>query len=214
MKTVKKNIPLLYNDCNLNKQGKIIMNHEFGLFMIVSIVLVCMIFYTYNTMADKYNKNKIRDFLKERYLNDDFRAISLIETDDTYSEFVKSFGKSENFSLDEKDQEVLTNLLGFEVKPYDKIVMPYFFGGTLYCKTKGYEDIKVHHIVFRVYKKKYICNLGEKEYFFISVERHHGTCHWDGKEMHYPYRIEDKVFECTLSDFKQTWLEVKKYMFA
>lgn len=187
-------------------------NHDFGIVMLVIIVGVVAVFFLYNTFASFYNKKKLQEFLKDCFIKDDFKSINNL--DFCHREISEAFGKSVSCPLSEKDEQTLTKILGFKVKAFDKFIMSNFFGGTLYSETKGYENIGVHHIVFRVYKRKYISVMGEKEYFAIFVERHYGSCVWDGKKMHYPYFIGDGSFYCTLDNFEQTWMEVKKYMFA
>lgn len=184
--------------------------NDMNLVLIIGVVV--MIFFLYNVFVTFYNKKKLRKFLKDCFVRGDIQSINKL--DFCHRKISEEFGKSESCPLSEKDEEELTKILGFKVRAYDKSIMSDFFCGTLYSKTKGYEDIKIHHIVFRVYKNKYVSIMGEKDYFSIIVERHYGSCVWDGKKMHYPYRIVCENFETTTDDFEKTWLEVKKYMFA
>lgn len=186
-------------------------NNEINIIFIAIILFVIGVFISYNMFVHFYNKNKIKKLLIKSFNSGDFLTINNI--DFKYNKIFNAFGKNENCALSENDKRVLSKNMGFNVKAYDEGIMNNFFGGTLYSKTRGYEGIKIHHIVFRVYKYNYISIIGKKEYFSISVERHHGSCVWDGKEMHYPYYIENSHFECVLDDFPKTWEKVKEYMF-
>lgn len=187
-------------------------NHEFDIVVFIIIISVVAVFFLYNTFVSFYNKKKPEQFLKDCFIRGDIESINRL--DFCHNKISEKFGKSDSCSLSEKDEEELTKILGFKVKAYDKSIMSNFFGGTLYSETKGYENIAVHHIVFRVYKSKYISVIGEKEYFSIIIKRHNGSCVWDGKKMHYPYNIGSQTFQCTPADMEKTWLQVKKYMFA
>lgn len=187
-------------------------NYEFDIVVFIIIISVVAVFFLYNTFVSFYNKKKLEQFLKDCFIRGDIESINRL--DFCHRKISEKFGKNDSCPLSEKDEEELTKILGFKVKAYDKSIMSHFFGGTLYSETKGYEDIEVHHIVFRVYKCKYISIIGEKEYFSIIVERHNGSCVWDGQKMHYPYNICSQTFQCTPDDMEQTWMKVKEYMFA
>lgn len=187
-------------------------NYEFDIVVFIIIISVVAVFFLYNTFVSFYNKKKLEQFLKDCFIRGDIESINRL--DFCHRKISEKFGKNDSCPLSEKDEEELTKILGFKVKAYDKSIMSHFFGGTLYSETKGYEGIEVHHIVFRVYKCKYISIIGEKEYFSIIVERHNGSCVWDGQKMHYPYNICSQTFQCTPDDMEQTWMKVKEYMFA
>lgn len=189
------------------------------LFFIMTCAMIYLIFHLRNKWADKENKKRILEALRNAFITNNFSDLSKLEWD--YSSEIrdlglKEFGKYSKVALDEIDTDILSDVFGFKVRPYDKFVMNNFFGGTITDKTEGYENISCHHIVFRFYKYEYHCEIGSKEFYTVNVEKHYGSPSWYNNEMHYNYGIGQQEFYSIVKDKKDVermWDEAKKYMF-
>lgn len=191
----------------------------FILFFIMICIVVYLAFYLRNKWADKENKKRILEALKNAFITNNFVLLAKLEWD--YSSEIrelglKEFGKYKRVALDDIDTDIISDIFGFKVQPYDKFVMNHFFGGTLTDKTEGYKKISCHHVLFRFYKYEYICEIGTKEVYTVNVEKHYGSPSWYNNEMHYNYGIGQQDFYSIVKDkedVKRMWDEAKKYMF-
>lgn len=191
----------------------------FILFCIMIFSVVYLAFYLRNKWADKENKKRILEALRNAFITNNFVLLAKLEWD--YSSEIrelglKEFGKYKRVALDDIDTDIISDIFGFKVQPYDKFVMNHFFGGTLTKDVEGFRDISCHHVVFRFYKRKYNCELGSKEFYSIYIEKHYGSPSWYNKEIHYNYGIGEKEFYALAKDKKDVermWDEVKKYIF-
>ena len=132
----------------------------FILFFIIACAVVYLISHLRNKWVDKENKKRILEALKNAFITNNFVLLAKLEWD--YSSEIrelglKEFGKYKRVALDDIDTDIISDIFGFKVQPYDKFVMNHFFGGTLTDKTEGYEKISCHHVLFRFYKYEYIC---------------------------------------------------------
>lgn len=190
---------------------------------VLSFIIICFVvylfFYLRNKWVDKENKNRILEAFRNAFITNNFILLSKMEWD--YSSEIralglKEFGKYKRVALDNIDIDIISDIFGFNVQPYDKIIMNHFFGGTLTNKTEGYEGISCHHVVFRFYKYEYICEIGIKEVYNVNVEKHYGSPSWYNNEMHYNYGIGEQEFYSIVKDkedVKRMWDEAKNYMF-
>ncbi len=188
------------------------------LFLLISGIIY-LIFYLHNKWADKENKRRILEALTNAFMINDFGSLYKLEWDYSYElskSGLKKFGSFNGVKLDRIDTDILSEVFGFTVKPFDEFVMNNFFGGTITKDIEEFKDITCHHVVFRFYKRKYSCELGAKEFYSINIEKHYGSPSWYNNEMHYNYGIGERDFYALVKDKKDVermWNEVKQYIF-
>lgn len=188
------------------------------LFLLISGIIY-LIFYLHNKWADKENKRRILEALSNAFMINDFGSLYKLEWDYSYElskSGLKKFGSFNGVKLDRIDTDILSEVFGFTVKPFDEFVMNNFFGGTITKDIEEFKDITCHHVVFRFYKRKYNCELGAKEFYSINIEKHYGSPSWYNNEMHYNYGIGERDFYALAKDKKDVermWNEVKQYIF-
>jgi hypothetical protein len=73
------------------------------------------------------------------------------------------------------------------------------------------KEIDCHHVEIRF--QLFLYGDGRRN-IHIDASEHYGTCHWDGKNMHYNYPIGNRVFECDVNDFAETWIKVLEYLYS
>lgn len=191
----------------------------FILFFIIACAVVYLISHLRNKWVDKENKKRILEALRNAFITNNFGSLYKLEWDYSYELSklgLKKFGSFNGIKLDRIDTDILSDVFGFQVKPFDEFVMNNFFGGTITKDVEGFRDISCHHVVFRFYKRKYNCELGSKEFYSIYIEKHYGSPSWYNKEIHYNYGIGEKEFYALAKDkkdVKRMWDEVKKYIF-
>lgn len=188
------------------------------LFLLISGIIY-LIFYLHNKWADKENKRRILEALTNAFMINDFGSLYKLEWDYSYElskSGLKKFGSFNGVKLDRIDTDILSEVFGFTVKPFDEFVMNNFFGGTITKDIEEFKDITCHHVIFRFYKRKYSCELGAKEFYSINIEKHYGSPSWYNNEMHYNYGIGERDFYALVKDKKDVermWNEVKQYIF-
>lgn len=188
------------------------------LFLLISGIIY-LIFYLHNKWADKENKRRILEALTNAFMINDFGSLYKLEWDYSYElskSGLKKFGSFNGVKLDRIDTDILSEVFGFTVKPFDEFVMNNFFAGTINKDIEEFKDITCHHVVFRFYKRKYSCELGTKEFYNMSIEKHYGSPSWYNNEMHYNYGIGERDFYALVKDkkdVKRMWNEVKQYIF-
>lgn len=188
------------------------------LFLLISGIIY-LIFYLHNKWANKENKRRILEALTNAFMINDFGSLYKLEWDYSYElskSGLKKFGSFNGVKLDRIDTDILSEVFGFTVKPFDEFVMNNFFGGTITKDIEEFKDITCHHVIFRFYKRKYSCELGAKEFYSINIEKHYGSPSWYNNEMHYNYGIGERDFYALVKDKKDVermWNEVKQYIF-
>lgn len=94
----------------------------------------------------------------------------------------------------------------------DKILGRHLICKYIYEKDKWMgKSIDCDHILIRFHLLKY--SNGSLN-IHARVEVHHGTCHWDGKEMHYDYPRYEKEFQSSANDFPNLWMDILKFCYS
>jgi len=170
--------------------------------MITMIILVGMVI-MYKVISYFHKIKKAKAQMRASFIKNHFTELMNIGFE--YKKLAKSFGKTESVALNDQDLKVIGDVLN--VKPFQ--TMPDFIGMTLYPKHMNMENTNVHHMVMRLYKRKYMTALGEKEFFSIVVEFHSGGYDWDGEVMRYPNFMGFRRIDVVRDNFEAEWSNLK-----
>lgn len=177
------------------------MDHSFGMALII-IISVAVVFFIHNAFTDFYNKKKVNAFLEKSFKDGDFDSLNNMRYE--HEKAVKDFGRSEREDFNDADLTKLSRVLTSAFKTQ----LPEFFKKTYDAKTFTNKNTNLNHIVLKVFKRKYISILGEKEYFSVVIDMHYGKIMWMGEERsdlvskHY-FNVGIDGFEAAWDNFKE-----------